>query len=279
MKEFAPGVPRIDHADFKDLVNFSTNSSELAAIRQAAGFCEESMRHPAKINIHLLQAIIDYVSEPGERVMDIMSGTGTILIAAQQGRSVTCIEISPKYAEWINKTVDNMVQKDSTIRDRVMVINMSAQKALPLPCNHIVFSPPYANIMQKKKMTDGDMTASLYGLSKEEEEDFTEYMNQPDNVGNRNRFFYNMEMERIYNLCFQSLLPGGTMTVIIKDYIEKGKRVFLSDWLIRTCIRIGFEQYAWFKWPALGSPFTRIYRAQGKNTVDDEDIIILRRLL
>lgn len=271
-KQFAPGIPRIDHKDFKGLVDFPTQDADLR--RQY--FIEEVMHHGAKANLHLVNAIIDYVSEPGERIMDIMSGTGSILIATIQGRPVTCIEISEKYAGWIRQNYEKIKAIHPNAAPAV-IINLPAQRALPMPCDHIIFSPPYANIMRKTKMTKGDITASLYGLSEEEQDDFMEYEKQPENVGNRNRFFYNQEMEKIYKLCLQSVRPGGTLSIIIKDYIENDKRVFLSDWVVKVCLRMGWKQYDWYKWPALGSPYTRIYRAQGRNTVDDEDIIIFQR--
>lgn len=275
MKEFAPGVPRIDHKDFKGLVDFPTND---VAWRKSL-FIDKVMNHRAKANLYMLKAIIEYVSEPGDRIMDIMSGTGSILIAAVMGRGVTCIEISPKYFGWIEKSLAKIAEYYPGVSNQVSLINASCQQVLPIPTNHIIFSPPYADIMRKQKITEGDITADIYGLTKEEEADFMEYDKHPDNVGNRNRFFYNMEMEKIYKLAYESVKPGGTMTIILKDYIEKGKRVFLSDWALRACIRIGFEQYGWFKWPALGSPYTRIHRAQGKNTVDQEDIMIFQKPL
>jgi 16S rRNA G966 N2-methylase RsmD len=232
-------------------------------------------KHQAKMNLHLLGAIVEYVSEPEERVMDIMAGTGSILIAALAGRKVTMIEISEKYSGWIKEHLDYMESVAPGISSSVMLINAPCQRVLPMPANHIIFSPPYANIMQKKKFSAGDITADLYGV---DEDEFSEYAKQPLNVGNRNRFLYNQEMEKIYNLCYESVLPGGSLTVVIKDYIEKAERMYLSTWVQRVCTRAGFLEAVpnktWFKWKAPGSAFTNIYRSQGKLVVDDEDVLI-----
>ena len=232
-------------------------------------------KHQAKMNLHLLGSIVDYVSEPEERIMDNMAGTGSILIAALAGRRVTMIEISEKYSGWIKEHLDYMETIAPGISSSVILINAPCQRVLPIPTNHIIFSPPYTNIMQKKKFSAGDITADLYGV---DEDDFTEYSKQPLNVGNRNRFLYSQEMEKIYKLCYESVLPGGTMTVVIKDYIEQGQRVCLSTWVQRVCTKAGFlpaePNKTWFKWKAPGSAFTNIYRSQGKLVVDDEDIMI-----
>jgi DNA modification methylase len=240
-------------------------------------FTEESMRHPAKMNLYLLKAIIDFVSNPGERVMDIMSGTGSIMIAALAYRKVTVLELSEKYYGWILKSKEIIESKFPATLGLITVINGACQDVLPLPTNHIIFSPPYANIM-KKKFGDGQkrdlVLEDLYGTKME---DFIEYADSPKNVGSLNRFFYNQAMQDIYKLCYDSIEPGGTLTIVIKDYIEKGKRVYLSDWVIRSCIRLGFEQLGWFKWLALGGPFVRIRRARGEPTVDEEDIMTFRK--
>lgn len=265
MKEFASQYSRTEDG----WVNFPTDHDQRRRL-----FPEQVMKHQAKMNLHLLDSVVEYVSEPGERIMDIMTGTGSILTAALAGRYVTCIEISKKYCGWIREAIDKMEAIAPGVSSAVVLINAPCQRVLPIPTNHIIFSPPYANIMAKKKTSEKDITADLYGVDIDE---FAEYSKEPLNVGNRNRFMYNMEMEKIYKLCYQSVKPGGTMTVVIKDYIEKGERVYLSNWVMKVCIKLGFEQMDWFKWPAPGSPFTNIYRSQGKLVVEDEDVLIFSK--
>ncbi len=232
-------------------------------------------RHPAKANLHVVKDLIEYISEPGERIMDVMSGTGSIMIAATLGRKVTCIEISEMYTGWIRENKAGLMSKHPEVKDDdITIINSSCQNILPLPCDHICFSPPYAAIMKKKKISANDLTDDFYKM---DEETFSEYAKHPGNVGGLNKFLYNMEMEKIYKLCLQSVRPGGKMAILIKDYIEKQQRVFLSDWVQRSCIKMGWEQSDWFKWDAPGGPFLAMYRSYGWETVDDEDLMIFRR--
>jgi hypothetical protein len=84
-------------------------------------------------------------------------------------------------------------------------------------------------------------------------------------------------MAKVYDLCYQSLVPGGTMTVILKDYMRKGERQYLSRWLFKTAERAGFEPWLWYKRYSQGAGFLKLHKSKGNTVVEDEDIIILRK--
>ena len=243
-------------------------------------FAPEVMEHPARANLYMLQALIDYVSEPGETIMDIMSGTGSIMIAALPemdkftGRRVICLDVEQEYCDLMQKSldvIDLFGQAECEIpSSMVTIIHGDCKKILPLPVDHIIFSPPYAQIM-KSKGTDK--------LTKEmgAQYDFAQYSKTDGNVGILNEFFYNMAMVKIYELCFESVRSGGTLTIIIKDHIRKGERVYLSHWALRCCIKAGFEQADWFKWHPPGSFYLSFKKARGDPTVEDEDLIVVKK--
>ena len=141
---------------------------------------------------------------------------------------------------------------------------------LPISCNHIVFSPPYGQAFKPSKKLTG-IVADKYRVS---EEEFIRYAQTTGNVGVHNTFLYNQDMEKVYKLCYQSLPVGGTMTIVIKDIIEGGKRTYFSKWIDRVCKQIGFKEFAWFKTLQLGGPWQDMRRSKGEVTVDDEDTII-----
>lgn len=87
-EEFAPEYSRDD----KGWILFPSDVNTRAEV-----FPKEVNSHPAKANLHLVQAIIEYVSSESETVMDIMGGSGTVLIGALMNRRVICIEISEKF--------------------------------------------------------------------------------------------------------------------------------------------------------------------------------------
>ena len=84
-------------------------------------------------------------------------------------------------------------------------------------------------------------------------------------------------MKKIYRLLYQSVRPGGTVTVIIKDVTEKGERVWLSNWAWRQLLLAGFEAHYWFKRFVRGTAFQEMRRRRGLAAVDDEDMIIVRK--
>ena len=227
--------------------------------------------HPAKANLYLVQAIIEHVSYPEETIMDIMSGTGSIMTAALVGRKVVCIELEDEYCKIIEEGIKSLEIIAPGISEMITLIPGDCSKVLPVyGINHIIFSPPYTNIMKKSPILD-KLSRETMG------EGLVTYSKHPDNIGNLNEFLYHQKMEIIYKKALQSLEPGGTLTIIIKDHIEGGKRVFLGERATRDCVRAGFEFVASWKWLPPGSVYVGFMKARGDMVVEDEDIILLRK--
>jgi hypothetical protein len=132
-------------------------------------------------------------------------------------------------------------------------------------------SPPYP--MGLKKKGEMDKTSKDLGYT-----NAAEYSDDMRNFTNLNAFMYHQKIEQFYKKCFLSIRKGGTMTIIIKDKMEKGKRQMQGDRTIRDCERLGFELVARNKWLAKGGGYSAINRAAGLETVDDEDLITFRRV-
>lgn len=260
MKQFAADYMRDSHGWVLFPLNDSKDRNDI--------FPVETNKHPAKANLYLIQSVIDYVSEPGDKLMDIMAGSGTIMVGALVGRNIICIEISKQF-HLLQEIAKESIEKIAP-GSNIILINAACQAVLPIPADHIIFSPPYAQIL-KSKGTD-KLTMEKSGAYK-----MAAYTQDPLNVGQVNEFIYHHMMEGIYKKCYQSLPIGGTLTILIKDHMHNRQRVEISSRACRDCVGIGFVLQDWFKWFTLGSMYTRIYRARGWETCDDEDIIILRR--
>ena len=230
------------------------------------------MAHPAKANLHMVKALIEYVSTPGQVILDPMSGTGSIMVAATVGRKVMCIEIEQLFFDLIS-IGKGMIQKQFPEAD-ITLLHGSCLDFLPMPgaADHIIFSPPYAQIMQKKKVSAKDVSQFMYNTT-----GLTTYSLSPNNLGTKNEFFYSMDMEKVYAGCYQTLKPGGTMTVIIKDHMRNGQRVYFSDWVMRVCMRLGFDITDWFKWDAPGTGYQQIHKSHGVEVVEDEDLMVFTK--
>ena len=263
MKDFAPEYERNENGWIK----FPPDSAYRKSI-----FPEEVNKHPAKANVFLVQSIIEYVSEPGQTLIDIMAGTGTLMVGALIGREIVCVEISEKFHLIQFKALARLEEIAPGVSEHIMLINLPCQRYLPIPnlADHIIFSPQYAGIM-KTKGTDKWNVDTGY--------DFAEYSKDTLNLGTMSDFIWGEEMGLIYKKCYETIKPGGTMVLIVKDHMEKGQRVQLVDKAIAASMVCGFSynKDEHFKWAAPGMPYTAARRAKGIEVVDDESIVVLRK--
>jgi DNA modification methylase len=247
-------------------------------------FDPESMRHIAKANLFMIRDIYKYVSKPGDTIMDIMSGTGSLMIAAvdPEPRNVVLIEIEEPYHKLQLSSLKKIQDTNGDKLGSIINIHSNCNDILPLPCDHIIFSPPYAKILKSKPKSESTLYIAGTTMAPKTEDgqsgdSWADYFSTNGNVGNLDKFMYNMKMTQMYQLCYQSIRPGGTLSVILKDYTLKGKRVYLSDWLNKTCHAAGFELYAWFKRYSPGTGFLRLWKSRGLEVVEDEDIVVYRK--
>ncbi len=241
-------------------------------------FDPESMKHPAKMNLYLEQAIIEFVSEPGEKLLDPMSGTGSLMIATEMEsgpRAVFCIEDAPifHHLQQRNKALFVGRGVDETL---ITLLYGPCQDFLPLTgfFDHVIFSPPYSDMLKSQGNTE--FVKSMF--PNWEHDSLQDYLGgSQKNLGRMSSFFYNQEMMKVYKLLYESLRPGGTMTSVVRDQMKQGKPAGLCDWVMRTCIRSGFELFAWEKRECGNTGFKQRIRAQGHDTIDYEDICIFKR--
>jgi len=265
MKEFALEYGRDEH----NWIRFPSDARYRKEI-----FPEEVNKHAAKANVFLIQSCIEYVSEPGEMVLDPMSGTGTLMVGGLVNRSVFNIEISPLFFALQQQALEKLEEMAPGVSGHVTLINSPCQSILPIPnfTDHVIFSPPYAGIMKSKGKDKLTTEKTEYDMA---EYTYTHVLN----MGLMNDFLWTQGMELIYKKCFETIKPGGTMTLIVKDHMKDRERVELSQSAVDASVRVGFKQdpAEWFKWLAPGSVYTHIYRSKGWEVVDDEDIIVLRK--
>jgi hypothetical protein len=206
--------------------------------------------------------------------MDVMAGTGTLMVGALINRDIICIEISEKYHNIQVKAMEKLEKIEPGVSEHISLLNTPCQKYLPIPnlADHIVFSPQYSGIL-KTKGTDS--------WNKDTGYDFAEYSKNPLNLGTMSEFIWSEEMEKVYMKCYKTLKSPGSMTLIIKDHMDKGSRVQLTKRAIDASVRCGFkyDPAEHFKWAAPGMPYSMARKAKGITIVEDEDIVILRKEL
>ena len=266
-KLFAPSYNR----DAEDRVLFPRDTDLRAYLFPYT----DPSEHVAKANMYMVKELVEFVSEPGETILDPFGGTGTILVALTIGRRALMIELE----EHFQKTIESNIKGASTVIPKAdelaMLIPGDCNRILPLPpglFTHMIFSPPYSNLLKKGENIKNDRTSVALGYASA-----ALYTAHPDNIGNLSDFMYFQKMEKVYKKFYDSLPVGGTMTIIIKDRMIAGKRIRLGDRAERDCVRMGFELVERNRWYARGGGYSAINRAMGLETVDEEDLITLRR--
>lgn len=263
--------------------------------RRRQYFCPDSMKHPAKANIYMVERLVNLVSPwpggAGDTLLDPMSGTGTLMMATLaptggwSGRSVILIEDSAIF-HYYQQQSREMFLKRGVPDYAITLLHGGCQDFLPLPVDHIIFSPPYSSVMNFKVKADstaflaGGTYGGYTGDRVEERNDqnvFEDYLGTEKNFGRLNQFMYNQKISIEYGKMIQGLRPGGTLTVIVQDLMQGGKRVKLSEWVMRTCVRQGAELLRWECRYAPGTGFKRERKSKGYEVVENEDLIILRK--
>jgi len=263
MNEFAEDYPRNDDG----WILFPSDSSWRKSL-----FPPEVADHPAKMQLHLQKAIIDYVSIPGDILLDPFGGTGSIMIGALQGRTTILLELEESYHQLQQRAYEKLKSEHPNMSPVVLLLGDN-RFLLPLPCNHIVTSPPYANMLHQRTIRKGDEDDEFVKMDRM----INAYSKHPRNIGALNDFLYNQAMEKVYKLCYESLIPGGTITIVLKDKIRDGKRILLTKWADRVCKKLGLQPILHEKWKTPGIQFTAINKMHGFEVVEDESVMIYRK--
>ncbi|MFZ5501009.1 MAG: DNA methyltransferase, partial [Candidatus Micrarchaeota archaeon] len=134
-------------------------------------FPPEVMKHPAKFNLYLVESLVEYLTLPGQTVLDPFAGSGSIMVAALLGRKVKVIELEPHYAETLRESALSFEE------GMIWVSEGDCRQLLPVPCDCVITSPPYSNISRTSPLPD------LKG-------EILPYMSHPLNLGRLSDFYF-----------------------------------------------------------------------------------------
>lgn len=111
-------------------------------------FTEDSVTHPAKMNLNLLRWVLSKYTAPGDLVLDPMAGTGsTVIIASLLGRHGVAIECESQFCKMINENIKRTsVQSSLMSKGSMTCYHGDARKLSELleESDVIVTSPPYS---------------------------------------------------------------------------------------------------------------------------------------
>jgi DNA modification methylase len=102
--------------------------------KQRIWYVEESMTHPAKMNVALARKILKEFTKPGDTVLDPMAGCGTTLVEAiLLGRNAVGVDIEKKFCNLMKKNIEKVERTNKKSRfplklGKAIVINTDARK-------------------------------------------------------------------------------------------------------------------------------------------------------
>lgn len=229
--------------------------------------------HPAKMNMHLCRAIVEKFTKEGDTILDPFGGVGTTLVAALLGRNVVLLELEEPYVDIAQDSI-NHLRHDYAMAHGISNMGFMAvvpgdnRRNLPIPCEHIITSPPYgADLFKKEGQALDD---SIQGA-------VTQYASSNLNLGRLNPFLYNKEMQGLYKKMADSLKPGGTITITHRDRTRGSERILYTLEIMRMLDAVGLKLNWLGKWKAPGSIQSRVNEKKGAVVILDEDIINYRK--
>lgn len=123
-------------------------------------FTEDSVTHPAKMNLNLLRWILSNYTEKNNVVLDPMAGTGsTTILAAAMGRHGIAVEYESKFCKLIEENIWRTHNHGTfTPKGKMACIHGDARELgrYLIESDVIISSPPYGNRLSDVAIHDGD---------------------------------------------------------------------------------------------------------------------------
>ena len=230
--------------------------------------------HPAKMNLYLCQEIIKAFTKPGDTILDPFAGIGTTMVASRMDRNVILLELESHYCDLIITTLKFWKRDLSVELGNTTIIQGDNRQILPIPCDHIITSPPYGNDFYK---SGGALIEK--GMKSQEEADSkaSSYAGSTLSIGRLNPFLYNQAMIKVYKLMVAGLGSKGTITITHRDRLRGTKRILYARDIMKTMSDLGCDLISWEKWKAPGSKQSRVNEKKGVESILDEDILTFQK--
>ena len=198
-------------------------------------FAPEVFSHPAKMNLFLLQKIIDLYTAPGDTLYDPMAGTGSLMLAATQQRNVVLRELEPSYVELQYASLPIIHRRAGLLAGDIHIALGDARQHCAVCFDHIITSPPYgfetttgfSNVQRAKRLAEvhGDKRRWMRFIDQPTHASFAagfRYVGAQDNIGNKTGRNYWREMEQVYCNLVDLMPSGGLMILVLKNHYRRG---------------------------------------------------------
>jgi len=194
--------------------------------------------HPATFPIALAKKVISLFTHEGELVLDPFVGSGTTLVAAQDlNRNATGFDLQEKYIDLCVKRLatNNLFNRaqQTAIQDDARNISDYLQ---PETVSLIITSPPYANLLNRKRKNKSRRERNNEQLGKIEQ-----YSQDPRDLGTMPLDKYTQVMGDIFERLLPLLKPKAHCVINVPDMWWENERITIHVSLIQELRKRGYE--------------------------------------
>jgi len=194
--------------------------------------------HPATFPIALAKQAIELFSHQGELLMDPFVGSGTVLVAAQDlNRNAVGFDLQKNYIKLCGERTanNNLLNKAQQISVQDDARNISKYFD-PETISLIVTSPPYANLLNRKRKNKSRRDRKNEQLDKVEQ-----YSQDSRDLGTMDLEAYTVAMGDIFAGLLPLLKPKGHCLINVTDMWWENRRITIHVSLIEELRRRGYE--------------------------------------
>jgi DNA modification methylase len=216
-------------------------------------YSAESVRgHPGKMLPEIARRLILGYTRPGDRVLDPMSGIGTVGVeAVPLGRHYVGVELETRFVAWQRENLERARADGATgesvvlrgdARRLVPEGSVTEDGAVPVPpVDAVLTSPPYGNRLNRQLGRPSTLLRHLQMRTPPHAIFSGGYGKGDDNIGNLPDTTFLREMGKVYAGCFAVLRPGGILAVVIRPGRDGRRLRPLHHETARLCREAGFE--------------------------------------
>jgi DNA modification methylase len=200
----------------------------------------DKTKHPATYPISLARKCIELFSHQGELVLDPFLGSGTTLVAARDtDRNAVGFDIHPDYValtqeRLMQKSLFGETQQIPVLDDARNILQYLREESIAC----IVTSPPYANLLNRKrknKSRRGDERKN------EQYEKIEQYSQRPEDLGTLDLDAYAEAMAQIFEGILPLMRKKGHCVINVPDMWWENQRITIHIAVIEALRSVGYE--------------------------------------
>jgi DNA modification methylase len=200
----------------------------------------DKTKHPATYPISLARKCIELFSHEGELIVDPFLGSGTTLVAARDAkRNAVGFDIHPDY---IALTQERLVPK-SLLSDMQQIPVLDDARSIrqylgenSIAC--VVTSPPYANLLNRKRKNKSRRGNERKNRQYEKIE---QYSQRPEDLGTLDLATYSDAMAEIFEGILPLIRKKGHCVIDVPDMWWENQRVTIHLTVVEALRSVGYE--------------------------------------